>query len=58
MMSRINLLVCLRCEQVEKRDVMEAFRLLEVALQQSATDHTTGKFVPSFFPSFHSLHLA
>lgn len=29
-------------EWVEKRDVIEAFRLLEVALQQSATDHTTG----------------
>ncbi|MCD7464311.1 V-type proton ATPase subunit a3 [Datura stramonium] len=27
---------------VEKKDVMEAFRLLEVALQQSATDHATG----------------
>ncbi|KAI4297641.1 hypothetical protein L6164_037523 [Bauhinia variegata] len=27
---------------VEKRDVMEAFRLLEVAMQQSATDHSTG----------------
>ncbi|CAA2972672.1 DNA replication licensing factor MCM4 [Olea europaea subsp. europaea] len=29
-------------EWVEKPDVMEAFRLLEVALQQSATDHSTG----------------
>ncbi|KAK9075779.1 hypothetical protein SSX86_004108 [Deinandra increscens subsp. villosa] len=29
-------------ELVEKKDVMEAFRLLEVALQQSATDHATG----------------
>ncbi|XP_077226022.1 minichromosome maintenance (MCM2/3/5) family protein isoform X2 [Tasmannia lanceolata] len=29
-------------EWVEKRDVTEAFRLLEVALQQSATDHSTG----------------
>ncbi|VFR02864.1 unnamed protein product [Cuscuta campestris] len=29
-------------ECVEKRDVLEAFRLLEVALQQSATDHATG----------------
>lgn len=29
-------------EWVEKRDVVEAFRLLEVALQQSATDHATG----------------
>ncbi|XP_027112176.1 DNA replication licensing factor MCM4 [Coffea arabica] len=29
-------------EWVEKQDVMEAFRLLEVALQQSATDHSTG----------------
>ncbi|XP_057747993.1 DNA replication licensing factor MCM4 [Arachis stenosperma] len=29
-------------EWVEKRDVMEAFRLLEVAMQQSATDHATG----------------
>lgn len=29
-------------ELVEKKDVMEAFRLLEVALQQSATDHSTG----------------
>ncbi|EPS69868.1 hypothetical protein M569_04895, partial [Genlisea aurea] len=27
---------------VEKRDVIEAFRLLEVAMQQSATDHSTG----------------
>lgn len=30
-------------EWVEKKDVVEAFRLLEVALQQSATDHATGK---------------
>ncbi|XP_030944399.1 DNA replication licensing factor MCM4 [Quercus lobata] len=29
-------------EWVEKSDVMEAFRLLEVAMQQSATDHSTG----------------
>lgn len=29
--------------QVEKGDVKEAIRLLEVALQQSATDHSTGK---------------
>ncbi|GKV21091.1 hypothetical protein SLEP1_g31108 [Rubroshorea leprosula] len=29
-------------EWVEKHDVVEAFRLLEVAMQQSATDHTTG----------------
>uniref|UniRef100_A0A7N0T0N6 DNA replication licensing factor MCM4 n=1 Tax=Kalanchoe fedtschenkoi TaxID=63787 RepID=A0A7N0T0N6_KALFE len=29
-------------EWVEKKDVIEAFRLLEVALQQSATDHSTG----------------
>ncbi|CAM8926614.1 unnamed protein product [Rhodiola kirilowii] len=29
-------------EWVEKKDVTEAFRLLEVALQQSATDHSTG----------------
>ncbi|XP_024166400.1 DNA replication licensing factor MCM4 [Rosa chinensis] len=29
-------------ESVEKHDVMEAFRLLEVAMQQSATDHSTG----------------
>ncbi|KAK4804426.1 hypothetical protein SAY86_004243 [Trapa natans] len=29
-------------EWVEKPDVMEAFRLLEVAMQQSATDHATG----------------
>lgn len=29
-------------ELVEMRDVIEAFRLLEVALQQSATDHATG----------------
>ncbi|KAL5706645.1 DNA helicase [Ranunculus cassubicifolius] len=29
-------------EWVEKPDVAEAFRLLEVALQQSATDHATG----------------
>lgn len=28
--------------QVEKNDVVEAFRLLEVAMQQSATDHSTG----------------
>ncbi|KAG8364363.1 hypothetical protein BUALT_Bualt19G0121000 [Buddleja alternifolia] len=29
-------------EVVEKGDVIEAFRLLEVAMQQSATDHSTG----------------
>lgn len=29
-------------EWVEMRDVREAFRLLEVAMQQSATDHSTG----------------
>ncbi|XP_039006345.1 LOW QUALITY PROTEIN: uncharacterized protein LOC120133923 [Hibiscus syriacus] len=29
-------------EWVEIRDVTEAFRLLEVAMQQSATDHSTG----------------
>ncbi|KAL6514539.1 DNA replication licensing factor, mcm4 component [Orobanche gracilis] len=29
-------------EVVEKWDVTEAFRLLEVAMQQSATDHSTG----------------
>ncbi|KAJ9189680.1 hypothetical protein P3X46_000943 [Hevea brasiliensis] len=29
-------------EWVEKHDVIEAFRLLEVAMQQSATDHSTG----------------
>ncbi|KAJ8498346.1 hypothetical protein OPV22_008898 [Ensete ventricosum] len=29
-------------EWVEVKDVAEAFRLLEVALQQSATDHSTG----------------
>lgn len=29
-------------ERVEKSDVTEAFRLLEVAMQQSATDHATG----------------
>jgi hypothetical protein len=29
--------------QVESCDVAEAFRLLEVSLQQSATDHATGK---------------
>ncbi|KAL8170270.1 hypothetical protein V2J09_022074 [Rumex salicifolius] len=29
-------------EWVEKGDVTEAFRLLEVAMQQSATDHSTG----------------
>ncbi|KAK2978268.1 hypothetical protein RJ640_017119 [Escallonia rubra] len=29
-------------EWVEKGDVMEAFRLLQVAMQQSATDHSTG----------------
>ncbi|CAN6555235.1 unnamed protein product [Malus baccata var. baccata] len=29
-------------ESVEKHDVIEAFRLLEVAMQQSATDHSTG----------------
>ncbi|XVF45357.1 hypothetical protein PTKIN_Ptkin02bG0199300 [Pterospermum kingtungense] len=28
--------------RVEMRDVTEAFRLLEVAMQQSATDHSTG----------------
>ncbi|KAL2333907.1 hypothetical protein Fmac_015120 [Flemingia macrophylla] len=31
-------------EKVEKCDVMEEFRLLEVAMQQSATDHATGSF--------------
>ncbi|KAJ0077005.1 hypothetical protein Patl1_36523 [Pistacia atlantica] len=34
--------VSITCPFVEKRDVMEAFRLLEVAMQQSATDHSTG----------------
>lgn len=34
--------------QVEKRDVIEAIRLLEVALQQSATDHSTGKCTTNF----------
>ncbi|KAI3763420.1 hypothetical protein L1987_53879 [Smallanthus sonchifolius] len=29
-------------KSVEKKDVLEAFRLLEVALQQPATDHATG----------------
>ncbi|KAK8959188.1 hypothetical protein KSP40_PGU021732 [Platanthera guangdongensis] len=29
-------------KSVEKRDAVEAFRLLEVAMQQSATDHATG----------------
>ncbi|EEC70839.1 hypothetical protein OsI_02336 [Oryza sativa Indica Group] len=29
-------------EMVEVQDVVEAFRLLEVAMQQSATDHATG----------------
>ncbi|WCJ40922.1 DNA replication licensing factor MCM4 [Euphorbia peplus] len=29
-------------ELVEKHDVIEAFRLLQVAMQQSATDHATG----------------
>ncbi|XP_022136178.1 DNA replication licensing factor MCM4 [Momordica charantia] len=29
-------------EWVQKGDVLEAFRLLEVAMQQSATDHSTG----------------
>ncbi|XP_078431989.1 minichromosome maintenance (MCM2/3/5) family protein [Wolffia australiana] len=29
-------------ERVEEQDVTEAFRLLEVAMQQSATDHATG----------------
>ncbi|KAI3754135.1 hypothetical protein L1987_53913 [Smallanthus sonchifolius] len=29
-------------KSVDKKDVLEAFRLLEVALQQSATDHATG----------------
>lgn len=44
--------------QVEKSDVIEAFRLLEVAMQQSATDHSTGNnCIPSSnssfcFPSF------
>nr|CAD1823702.1 unnamed protein product [Ananas comosus var. bracteatus] len=35
-------------EWVELRDVREAFRLLEVALQQSATDHSTGEHPKSF----------
>jgi hypothetical protein len=41
-------------------DVREAFRLLEVAMQQSATDHATGKlnmlyppYVMHFFFSGH-----
>ena len=38
--------------QVEKSDVMEAFRLLEVAMQQSATDHSTGKFWNAIIPDF------
>lgn len=32
-------------KQVEKHDVAEAYRLLEVAMQQSATDHSTGNFI-------------
>jgi hypothetical protein len=37
------------CLQVEVRDVVEAFRLLEVAMQQSATDHATGQInLPGF----------
>ncbi|XWS62740.1 hypothetical protein CRYUN_Cryun06bG0036800 [Craigia yunnanensis] len=39
----IEALACIRLsEWVEMRDVTEAFRLLEVAMQQSATDHSTG----------------
>eukprot|EP00850_Spirogloea_muscicola_P011671 SM000073S21447 [mRNA] locus=s73:310298:312863:- [translate_table: standard] len=34
--------LCLLCEQVHKDDVKEAVRLLQVAMQQSATDPTTG----------------
>lgn len=40
--------------QVEKRDVIEAFRLLEVAMQQSATDHSTGSFLTALVPFFYT----
>lgn len=38
--------------QVEKSDVIEAFRLLEVAMQQSATDHSTGNLCNSVFQRY------
>lgn len=41
---------------MEKRDVMEAFRLLEVAMQQSATDHSTGSFLNDKPDSFIYIH--
>ena len=36
-------------QQVGVGDVVEAFRLLEVAMQQSATDHATGQLNLHFF---------
>ncbi|KAL2327437.1 hypothetical protein Fmac_020864 [Flemingia macrophylla] len=36
-------------EKVEKCDVLEEFRLLEVAMQQSATDHATGSFSKHYY---------
>jgi hypothetical protein len=36
-------------KQVERCDAAEAVRLLEVALQQSATDHATGALCHSFY---------
>jgi hypothetical protein len=39
-------------QQVGVGDVIEAFRLLEVAMQQSATDHATGKLNLLYLLSF------
>ncbi|KAI8537099.1 hypothetical protein RHMOL_Rhmol10G0308100 [Rhododendron molle] len=39
-------------KKVEMSDVMEAFRLLEVALQQSATDHSTDFLLVHFGSAF------
>lgn len=37
------------------RDVVEAFRLLEVAMQQSATDHATGQINLAWLGFVHPL---
>jgi hypothetical protein len=42
-------------QQVGVGDVIEAFRLLEVAMQQSATDHATGKLNLLYLLSFFFL---
>lgn len=40
------------------RDVVEAFRLLEVAMQQSATDHATGQINLAWLCSSFLFHFA